>query len=184
MRSALTAPLPGEYAPFYGRYVAAVIDANVPAILASQPEVLRAACSVLSEGEALHRYSPEKWSVKEVIGHLTDAERIFAYRALRIGRGDQTPLSSFDENAYVAAADFDRLPLGDLVDDFETARQQTLALLRTFGDEAWERLGTASEKPVSARAMFYIAAGHTRHHLRILADRYGVPVEGEEGRES
>jgi hypothetical protein len=183
MRTPISPPLPDEYAPFYAGYVATVLRANVPAVLATQPEALSTACAGLTESEALHRYAPEKWSVKEVVGHLADAERIFAYRALRIGRGDVTPLASFDENAYVAAARFDRIPLGDLIDDFDTARQQTLSLLRAFGADEWERTGTAGGKTVSTRAIFYITAGHVRHHLRILSSRYALPVQGEEGNE-
>ena len=181
MRAVLTPPSESEYAPFYARYVAAVAEGDLADILAAQPEALRAACESLSEEAALRRYAPDKWSVKEVVGHIVDAERIFSYRALRIGRGDASPLASFDENAYVAAASFDRMPLGDLVDDFSTARLQTLAILRSFDPEDLTRVGTASNNPVSTRAIFYIIGGHVRHHLRLLASRYGVPITGAEG---
>lgn len=180
MRSALTPPASTEYAPFYAGYIETVLASDVPTVLARQPDLLQEACAGLTEEQALHRYAPEKWSVKEVVGHLVDAERIFSYRALRIGRGDATPLAAFDENLYVAAADFDRVPLGDLVDDFATARRQTLAILRGFGDEELRRIGTASGRPVSARAVFYIMAGHVRHHLRLLDSRYGLRVSPEE----
>lgn len=183
MRSSLTAPDRSEFAAFYAPYISAVNGADLKTLLASQPVTLRRACAGLSEEEALHRYAAEKWSVKEVVGHIADAERIFAYRALRIGRGDPTPLSQFDENAYVATAGFDRRLLSELVDDFEAVRQQTLSLLRGLDPEAWERIGTASGKAISTRAIFYIVAGHVQHHLRILASRYGIPVEGEEGAE-
>lgn len=180
MKSVLTPPESSEYASFYSGYVASVLESDVPTVLARQPELLQETCAGLTEEQALHRYAPEKWSVKEVVGHLVDAERIFSYRALRIGRGDATPLAAFDENLYVAAAGFDRMPLGDLVDDFATSRRQTLAILRGFGDDELRRLGTASGRPVSARAIFYIMAGHVRHHLRLLDSRYGLRVSMEE----
>lgn len=180
MRSPLTPPPATEHAPFYAPYVAAVQDADVPSVLARQPDLVQEMCAGLTEEQALYRYAPEKWSVKEVVGHLVDSERIFSYRALRIGRGDATPLAPFDENLYVAAAGFDRVPLGDLVDDFATARRQTLALLRGFGDEELRRIGTASSHAVSTRALFYIIAGHVRHHLRVLDARYGIRVPLEE----
>lgn len=180
MRFPLTPPVETEYAPFYGRYAAAVAGADLRPVLATQPEALRSACSALSESGALHRYADGKWSVKEVVGHIADTERIFSYRALRIARGDATPLASFDENAYVATAAFDRRPLGDLVDDFETVRRHTLSLLAGLDADAWTRSGIASGQPVTTRALFHIMAGHARHHLRLLASRYEVPVPATE----
>jgi hypothetical protein len=176
----LTPPASQEFAPFYGRYISTVLGADLRPVLAGQPEILRVACAGLSEAGALHRYAEGKWSVKEVVGHIGDAERVFSYRALRIARGDVTPLAAFDENAYVAAAAFDRRPLGDLVDDFETVRRQTLSLLAGLDAEAWERTGTASGHTISVRALFHICAGHARHHLRLLGSRYDLPVpQGE-----
>jgi hypothetical protein len=176
----LSPPEPGEYAPFYGRYIATVGGVDLRQVLAAQPEALRSACAGLAEPGALHRYAEGKWSVKEVIGHVTDAERVFSYRALRVARADSTPLPAFDENAFVEAAGFDRLPLGDLVDGFETVRRQTLSLLAGLDKHAWERTGTASGHRISTRALFYICAGHARHHLRLLANRYDLPVpQGE-----
>lgn len=172
----LTPPQQDEYAAFYGRYIATLAGADLRQVLADQPETVRTACAGLSEAGALHRYADGKWSVKEVVGHISDTERVFAYRALRIARGDATPLAAFDENLYVAAAGFDRRSMGDLVDEFEAVRRQTLALLAGLDAPAWERVGTASEKRISVRALFYTIAGHARHHLRILASSYGLPV--------
>lgn len=180
MQESFSAPEPTEYAPFYATYVDQVRHENLAAILRQQTQVLRAACAGLSETDALRRYAPGKWSVKEVVGHIADTERVFAYRALRIGRGDATPLSRFDENAYVLSAHFDRLPLDLLVEDFEAVRRQTLSLLHTLSDEeAWVRSGTASGHSVSTRALIFIIAGHARHHMRILADRYGIPAAAD-----
>ena len=170
----LTPPEEAEYAPFYGRYVDAVRGDDLRVVLGSQPERLREACLGLSEAAALHRYSAGKWSVKEVVGHIADAERVFSYRALRIARGDTTPLARFDEDAFVAAAHFDRRSLGDLVDDFDAVRRQTLSLLAGLDAQAWTRMGTASDRPVSVRALYFLSAGHVRHHLDILAERYGI----------
>ena len=173
----LTPPETSEYAPFYGRYISSVTSSDLRRVLATQPDALRVACAGLSEAGSLYRYAEGKWSVKEVVGHVADAEQVFA---LRIARGDTTPLAAFDENAYVAAADFDRRPLGDLVDAFDTVRRQTLALLAGLDEEAWERTGTASGHGISTRALFHICAGHARHHIRLHASRYDLPVPAGE----
>ncbi|HEV2146656.1 MAG TPA: DinB family protein [Longimicrobiaceae bacterium] len=170
-----TPPAPDEYASFYAGYVAlAAAGGDVPGLLAGQPAELRRLCEGLDEEGALARYAPGKWSVKEVVGHLADTERVYAYRALRVGRGDATPLAGFDENAYVAAAGSDRRPLAELLDDFQAARAATLALLRGMPEDAWERRGVANEAPVSTRSLAYVAAGHVRHHLELLRERYGL----------
>src|SRR5260370_3264540 len=132
----------------------------------------------LSDTEAMYRYDRGKWSIKEVVGHLTDVERIMAYRALRIARGDTTPLPGFDENAYVPAAGFDTRSLADLIGELRTARAATLALLRTFDADASRRRGTASGNPGSVRAIAYLIPGHERHHAEILRTRYHVGEGG------
>lgn len=172
-RTDIPRPQADEFAPYYGRYIeqASGGDGLIP-LLARQGAALRAACTGLSEDEALHRYAEGKWSVKEVLGHVNDAERIFAYRVLRIARGDTTPLASFDENPYVAAAGSDRRPLAELLDEFDTIRAATLSLLRSLGPAELERRGTASDNPVSVRALAHIIAGHAEHHLGILRERY------------
>lgn len=169
-------PVPGsdEYAPFYAGYVAAVAESDVFSLLERQAPRLRAAFARLSDEDAMARYAPGKWSIKEVLGHITDAERIFAYRALRIGREDATPMEGFDEKGYVAASAFDRRPLGELLRDFDAVRAATLRLLQGFAPDAWERRGVANARPVSLRALVYIMAGHVEHHMRVLEDRYGV----------
>jgi uncharacterized damage-inducible protein DinB len=171
---AIAPPAPDEYAPFYAGYISDVIESDVLALLERQSATLRTMCDSVSDGEALTRYAPGKWSVKEVIGHMTDAERIFAYRALRISRGDPAPLEGFDENLYVAAAASDRRPLSELLEEFETARTATVSLLRSLRPEELERRGVANHVPVSVRALVFIIAGHVDHHLRILRERYKV----------
>jgi uncharacterized damage-inducible protein DinB len=137
-----------------------------------QMEETAAFLGQLGEARGDHRYAPGKWSIKEVIGHLADGERVFAYRALRFARGDQTPLASFDENAWVPQAGCDRRTLADLAAEFRAVRVATLALARSLTDEAAARTGVASGKTVSVRALIYMIAGHELHHLAILRERY------------
>lgn len=167
-------PEPDEIpSPWLG-YIKRVPELDPVMVCAAQIEETAAVLHGLSEQDAMHRYARGKWSVKEVVGHLADVERIMAYRALRIARGDATPLPGFDENAYVPVAQFDARSLADLVGELRTARAATLALLRSFDADAWRRRGTASGKPVSVRALAYMIPGHERHHLEILRTRYGV----------
>lgn len=168
-------PDASEYAPYYRTYIGPVVDQDVLVMLRAQAAELEPLRS-LSETHALNRYAPGKWSVKELVGHVTDTERIFAYRMLRIARGDQTPLASFDQDPYVKIAQFDRIPLPTLIDAFGTTRASTLSITGELDDDAWRRMGVASGFPVSARALAYIIAGHATHHFGILRDKYGVAI--------
>ena len=163
-------PTPDEYAQYYAGYVAAVPDGDLVALLASEETI--AALSGLPDDRARYRYGPGKWSVKEVVGHVADTERVMAYRALRIGRGDQTPLPGFDQDAFVRGAQWDDIPLAALLDDLHLVRMATLSLLTSFPDDVLARRGTASDASVSVRGLGFIIAGHERHHLRILRERY------------
>jgi len=165
-------PGPGEHAEYYGKYTALVPDGDILDILEAQLREVAAFLRGIPDPLHDHRYAEGKWSVKEVVGHLSDTERIFSYRALRIGRGDATPLSSFDENAYVANARFAEQELDRLVDDFVAVRRATLTLLRGMNAEESARRGTASDWPVSVRALAAIMAGHVIHHVNILRERY------------
>lgn len=164
-----------EYAPYYGTYIGPIADQDIMTLLASQAGSFDSLAS-LGTSQAMHRYAPDKWSVKEVIGHITDAERVFAYRMLRIARADSTPLAGFDQQPYVDAANFDRLSMANLISSFRTTRAATLSLMSEIDEEAWPRMGTASGFPVSARALTYIIAGHATHHISILRDKYGVTI--------
>ncbi|HEX2205557.1 MAG TPA: DinB family protein [Longimicrobium sp.] len=169
-----TALRPGadEYAPFYAGYVARVPEGDVVATLERQlDEVVRFFRDVPAEREG-HRYAPGKWSVREVAGHIADTERIMAYRALRIARGDATPLPGFDENAYVPPSGFDARPLASLAEEWAAVRRATLPLFRHLDAEGWARRGTASDAAVSVRALAHIIAGHAEHHLEVLRTRY------------
>ena len=161
----------GEFAPYYERYIGRVPDGDVVELLERQAG--EAAAYLRSAAEkADHRYEPGKWSVKEVVGHLNDAERIFAYRALRIARGDQTPLPGWDENAYVPTGNFGARSLESLLDEWADLRRATLWLFRHLDAEAFARRGTANNHGVSVRALAYVTAGHIAHHLEILRSRY------------
>ena len=173
----LPRPGEGEYAPFYAGYIAKVPDGDVMKFLETQLREVRTLLSTIPEGRGDHRYAPGKWSIKEVIGHICDAERIFSYRVLRIARGDQTPLPGFEENDYVAAAHFEKRTMASLVDEVVQIRDATLALVHTLDAECGARRGVASGKEVTARAMVWIIAGHMAHHVGILRERYAVGVK-------
>ncbi len=163
-----------EHIEFYGRYIRLVPGDDVmPALRGQIGETLRLV-SGLPEERALHRYAAGKWSVKQVLGHLADAERVFSYRALRFARADATPLAGFDENAYVPAGAFDARPLDDLVEEYRVVRQASIALFGSLDQEAQLRRGKANDAPVSARALAWIIAGHELHHRALLRERYGL----------
>ena len=167
-------PAADEHAPYYARYIDLVPDVDLLDYLQRQMEGTAAFLRAIPEALHGHRYAEGKWSIREMVGHIADTERIFAYRALRFARADQTPLAGFDENAYVPAGQFDRRPLAELIDEFEAVRRATVALVRGLQPEAWTRIGTANGKAISVRALVYIAAGHERDHLGTLRERYGV----------
>jgi hypothetical protein len=164
-----------EAAPFYQGYLALLSDGRVGVHLHAQVAELERLCARLDDAGAMFRYAAGKWSIKEVIGHLLDAERIFAYRLLRISRNDASPLAGFDETHYVPEGCFDDRPLADLLDEFRLQRASTIALVSGIPDGAWTRVGSANGYTVSARALVCIVAGHTAHHLALLRERYGLP---------
>ena len=166
-------PESAEVPPGLAGYVGEVRDGeDVMALLESQVEEMRAAFGRFPEARATFRYAPGKWSVKELVSHLADTERIFCYRALRFARGDATPLAPFDENAYALEMYADERPLAELLTELLDVRRATLSFFRGLRPEAWTRRGVASGKEVSVRAMAYAIAGHARHHLEVLAERY------------
>ena len=161
-----------EYLPYYGRYISLVPDGQILALLSSQLDETLALLRDIPESQAGFRYAPDKWSIKELVGHVIDTERIFAYRALRFARNDRTPLSGYEQDDYVHNASFDSYSLGELAAEFESVRRSTLFLLKHLDGEAWLRRGLASESEVSVRALAYIIAGHELHHRGILRSRY------------
>jgi hypothetical protein len=165
-------PQPSDYAPYYGKYVMLVPDGNLLDILESQLREFNRLLEPLTELQAGFRYQPGKWSIKESLGHVNDAERIFAYRILRIARGDQTLLPGFEQDDYVRTAGSASRKLSDLLEEFTAIRRATLTLIRSLDDSSWLRRGTASGEEVSVLAMAFIIAGHVLHHRNILEERY------------
>lgn len=168
-------PLPtaDEYAPDYAKYVAP-LSGDMFELLRSQATTTAALLAATPESRAGHRYAEGKWSVKEVVGHLSDSERVFSYRALRFARADATDLPGFEEDEWVAAAQFDRRTLASIAAEFAAVRAATLALFASFDDEALRRRGTANGQEVSVRAVAALLVGHERHHVGLLRDRYGL----------
>lgn len=163
-----------EYASFYASYVAAVPDGDVTRALAEQGEGFLRLLKDIGDEKAGFAYAPGKWTIKEVILHMADTERIFAYRLLRIARGDTTPLAPFDENAYAPMSAANDRPLDSLLGEFAAVRGATLSLLRWLPEVAWSRRGVASGREVSVRALAWISTGHALHHERVLQERYGL----------
>jgi len=169
----ITRPEPSEFATFYTGYVGKVPDSGPEPLMRAQIariEKLRD----LPEHKGNHAYADGKWTVQELIGHVADAERVFSYRLTRIARGDSTPLAGFDENAWAKTAPHRNRRIADVVDEMIAVRKSTLALIHSLDDSSIGNTGVANNNPVSARAICWIMAGHTEHHLDILTDRYGV----------
>jgi uncharacterized damage-inducible protein DinB len=178
-RLSLPQPAPDESAPFYHGYISEVAGEHIGRYLAEQVPELELLVAPLDDTAARARYAPGKWSVKEVLGHLTDTERIFTYRLLRVARGDTTPLPGFDENAYVPAGAFDARALASIVGELRALRSSTIALMDGLAPDTWARRGQASGASVSARALAYIIVGHMAHHTRVLRERYRLsPAAG------
>lgn len=170
----LQPPSSDEYAPFYSGYVQRLIGADVLAQLTPQAAEVEKRFAAVPPERQDFRYAADKWSVRQVLGHMTDAERVFGYRAMCVARGETKPLPGFDENEYVANGPFEHIPLADLVREFVAVRAGHVLLFAHVAATDWARRGTANGQPVSLRALPYIMTGHVHHHLEILAARYGV----------
>ncbi|HEY6140197.1 MAG TPA: DinB family protein [Thermoanaerobaculia bacterium] len=167
-------PDPSEYAPFYAGYVGNVTEDDVLGAMEKQAAETAALLARVDDEKGAYRYAPEKWSVKQVVGHFTDGELVFAYRALAIARGDKASLPGFDENDYMSHSNFDERSMRSIAAAYAAVRAATLALFRGFSGQAWQTVGTANNSSVSVRAIAHIILGHERHHLRVLRERYGV----------
>jgi len=167
-----THPKDDEYMPYYSKYISVVPEGGIVGILSEQLATTQGWLRTLSEAQGDYRYAPDKWSVKEVIGHICDGERVFAYRALCFARGDQSPLPSFEQDDYIKNGNFASRTLADIAEEFELVRRSTIALFQHLDAAAWTRRGTASDAEVSVRALAYIIAGHELHHLGVLHSRY------------
>jgi hypothetical protein len=165
-------PSTSEYAPYYGKYVSLVPEGDILGTLSAQLDSTLLLLRGIDEEKAGHRYAPDKWSIKELVGHVIDTERIFAYRTLRFARGDKAELQGFEQDGYIRNASFDACKLYELAEEFEFVRRGNLLMFRHLDNEAWQRRGVASNAEVSVRALAYIMAGHERHHVEILQARY------------
>ncbi|MGI8548136.1 MAG: DinB family protein [Gemmatimonadaceae bacterium] len=169
-----TRPAESEYAPSYTGYIGAVPEGDVIRYLSTQLGDVEGLLGHLADEQANARYAPDKWSVKEVLGHMSDTERVMSYRLLHAARADAAPLPGFEQDDYVRAAKSDRRAIGDLLNEFRAVRASTLSLVKGMDEVAWDRTCVASNAKVSSRALVYIIAGHATHHARVLRERYGI----------
>jgi len=165
-------PDANEYAPYYGRYISLVVGNDILEILDEQRRQMVLLLSGRDQADGDFRYVPEKWRAKEVLGHVCDTERIFAYRALRISRGDQTPIEGFEQDDYVKNGPFGARSLADAIEDYIAVRRATISLFRNLDEAAWSRRGIANKNEINVRSIAYLIAGHELHHRRILEDKY------------
>ena len=171
--TSLARPGAGEYVEDFAGYVAEIGDEeDVLAVLSRQLDELPAGLAALPASRGDYRYAPGKWTVKDVVGHLADTERVFAFRALWIARGEHTPQPSYDDQRWVGGAGAERRAVAEMVDDWAQVRRATLSLFRPLAPETWARRSIAGDGPITVRALAYVIAGHTRHHLRVLEARY------------
>jgi hypothetical protein len=184
-----SSPLSTEYTAYFGRYISLIPEAHFVATLNDQPAAYRELLGKLSPEHAGYRYAPGKWTVRQVVGHVIDAERVFAYRALCIARGETASLPSFDENQYADVAGHDGYGLGELLDELSMVRHANVALFQHMDATAWRRVGTVNQNAISTRGLAYILVGHAAHHLGVLRERYGAvlgdePTRGNGGNEA
>lgn len=169
----LTPPTQEEFNPFYAGYIEfATKRGDVFAVMSQQLDEMKSALGKLSDKQARFRNGPEEWSIKEIISHLTDGERVFSYRMLRISRNDKTPLPGFEQNDYVKESGADEIPLEDLLAEFEFLRRANILAVKGMRKEMTQRIGTASNSPISVRALIYILVGHVEHHMASLHEKY------------
>jgi hypothetical protein len=165
-------PASTEYAPYYEKYVSLVPEGDLLQLMSQQIKETTDLLRNITDAQGEYRYAPGKWSLKEVIGHMSDTERVMSYRLLRFARGDQTPLMGFDEKTYVNGAAFELHSVQDLLEELAAVRQATLYLLHGLTDEAWERAGKANDNDVTVRGLAFIIAGHELHHRKIIDELY------------
>lgn len=165
-------PGSNEYDTYYEKYVSLVPEQDIREAYAAQPDDLRSALAGVDEGRGRYAYADGKWTIKEVLSHLIDGERIFAYRMLRISRGDETPIEGFEQDGYIENSNANNRTFADLLDEFEFNRRANSLFLNNLDATALTRMGTANDVPVSVRALANICIGHVRHHLNILKERY------------
>lgn len=174
-------PDAGECAPEHQGYVNLVPSGNILEFMKIQSESFRKLFAGLSDAEALFRYAEGKWSIKELVGHICDSERILGYRALCIARGDQGPFPSFDENRYVEGARFDKRSYTDLTTEFGLIRKLSYSFYSSLNEEEWTRAGIANNHTYSVRALAFVIVGHLSHHMRVFEERYLASMNRSKG---
>jgi len=165
-------PETSEYNPYYEKYISLIEEGELMNSLERQPSELRSLLKGLDEEKGKHAYADGKWSIKEVLSHLIDGERIFGYRVLRISRGDETPIEGFEQDGYIENSHANERSFEDLLEELSLQRKANLRMLKNLRNDDWKRFGTASQSPVSVHALGFIMAGHVRHHINILKDQY------------
>lgn len=160
--------------PYVSAYVKLVPETDVVEAMSAQSEVTFALLSSIDDSRAAFRYAPDKWSIREMVGHLADGERVFGYRAMCIARGEQTSLPGFDENEYMRLSDYDGWSFREAVEQFALLRRANILLFRNLSAEAWKRAGVANNRPIDVQTIAKIIVGHERHHLNVLHERYGL----------
>ncbi|RMH65438.1 MAG: DinB family protein [Calditrichaeota bacterium] len=165
-------PAREEYNAYYHEYIKQVPDGHILDILEKQADLMGRFFANISEEQGLLRYEPGKWSIKEIVGHLLDVERIFAYRAFRFSRNDKTDLPGFDQNSYVPKGRYDTQDLSELIEAFYVLRKATINMFKGFDAEMWEARGTANGSEMSVRAVAWLLAGHLIHHMKVIQSRY------------
>lgn len=165
-------PKSDEHVPYYSAYIDRVPDGDIVEILKNDTPETLSFLRAIPEARWDYRYAPDKWSVRQIVGHLADGERVFQYRAWRFSRADRIPVPGFDENLYVANAPFENVSMPDLIDEFEALRRASILLFGSMTEEAMARRGIANEHELSVRAIAFIIAGHVTHHLGVLRERY------------
>lgn len=170
----MSRPLETEYAPFYQDYVSHATEDDILPAMRSQIDALDVLLDRVTPERETYAYAEGKWTIRQIVGHLIDGERVFGYRALCIARGETQDLPSFDENAYMPNSPYEHVELEDLLSEFRLVRLSNIAMFRTLDETAWARMGIANGVPVSVRALAYIMVGHARHHMGVLRERYQV----------
>jgi hypothetical protein len=169
-------PSNAEHLPYFSRYIDLVPEGDINTILEAQFAPLEAKLLALTPVQTQHRYAPEKWSVLEVIGHLSDTERVFTFRALHIARGDPSPLPGFDQDTWMQHIDFATRDLKTLLLEWRAVRMAAISLFSSLNSAAWTRIGTASDHAMTPRACAYIIAGHLMYHQTLLCEKYELPI--------
>ncbi len=172
MASVSGRPANTEFAPYYNTYIGRISGEDVISALESQLAESLVFFRAIDDAKSRTSYAPGKWTVREVLGHIIDTERVMAYRALRFSRNDKTPIEGFEQDDFIRGASYNEIPMADLLREFELVRRANIEMFRKLKPEAWQRIGTANEKQISVRALAFVIAGHENYHRDIVREKY------------